>query len=177
MTALEAALRVLAISEGGYSDDPDDRGGRTNLGVTWETLANARHKLPSLDLPIDIAEITRDQAEAIYREVYWRPIQGDDLPPAVAICLLDHAVNVGPHRAVTVLQRALGVGVDGIVGPVTIAAAGKAGTEGLLRFCAEREAHYAGIVATRPSQRKYIRGWRIRTFRALLAAAPFLEAA
>jgi len=108
--------------------------------------------------------------------MYWTPIQGDKLPPALAVVVFDHAVNAGPPKATRLLQAALGASVDGVMGRQTLAAARLAGNEGVLRFCAERMAHYAGLAQRRPANRRFLRGWRIRAFRALRAAARHMEA-
>ena len=58
----------------------------------------------------------------IYKTGFWDRIQGDKLHDAVAFQLFDAAVNHGIGNAVRMMQRALGVADDGIVGNVTLSA-------------------------------------------------------
>lgn len=122
---MAAALfsRALALTlsfEGGYSDHPLDPGGATNLGVTRRTLAAV------LERPVTKAEVralTRADVEPIYRARYWNAVAGDRLPAGLDMAVFDLAVNSGPGRAARLLQEVLGVGRDGLIGPVTLAAA------------------------------------------------------
>ena len=89
--------------EGGYSNHPADRGGATRWGVT-EAVARA-HGFRG-----DMRAFPRDDAERIYKHVYWlRP--GFDriaaLAPEIAAELFDTGVNMGPAVEVAFLQRAL----------------------------------------------------------------------
>jgi lysozyme family protein len=54
--------------------------------------------------------------------MYWDRIKGDDLPVGVDYCLFDLAVNSGVGRAGKLLQMALDVPADGIIGPITLRA-------------------------------------------------------
>lgn len=70
----------------------------------------------------DIQLITRAHAELLFRQDYWDPCRCDELPPGLAIAVADAAYNQGPRTAGALLQRALGVTQDGIVGDKTIRA-------------------------------------------------------
>jgi lysozyme family protein len=50
----------------------------------------------------------------------WDAAHCDELPQGVAFILFDAIVNQGPSAAVRMLQMALGVKSDGVVGPQTI---------------------------------------------------------
>lgn len=126
--------RVLS-HEGGYVNDPRDPGGETNFGI-------AKRSYPS----VDIKGLTRDAAIAIYRRDFWSRVQGDKLPRAFAFQALDAAVNHGIGNAVRWMQRAAGVADDGIIGPLTLAAVGRADPADLvLKFNAERLRFYAKL--------------------------------
>lgn len=103
---------VIDQLEGSYANDPSDPGGETVYGI-------ARTKHPAL-APWPP---TREQAVSIYCHEYWEPINGDQLPPAVAVVVYDAAVNEGVGFAKRLLQRALRVNVDGVIGSVTVGAA------------------------------------------------------
>mgnify|MGYP001598745968 CR=1 FL=1 len=151
MTAFERAITSLLREEGGYVNDPRDPGGETNFGIS-------RRSYPDLDL----RALTEQEAVAIYRRDFWTPIRGEALPPALAIGLLDAAVNQGPVPAVLDLQRALDVPADGILGPLTLAAAARADAADILtRFFGRRALRYA--LARQVSL--FGLGWFTRCFR------------
>lgn len=118
-TTFERALALVLTHEGGWSDDPADPGGATNLGVTIGTLSLW------LGRPATRAEVralTPATVAPLYRRRFWDAIQGDALPAGLDVALFDFAVNSGPKRAVIGLQRVLGIADDGRLGPVTLAA-------------------------------------------------------
>lgn len=111
MNAFDIAFGVTVDFEGALSNDPGDSGGITKYGISHASYPT-----------IDIGALTLDQAKAIYRRDYWRPIGGDSLPLVVACVVFDAAVNNGVASACRWLQIAVGVVPDGIVGPQTLAA-------------------------------------------------------
>lgn len=117
----DAALALVLAHEGGYVNDPQDPGGATNRGITQGTydLWRVDKSLPVRSVKL----ITPAEVMAIYKRRYWDAVCGDQLPAGLDYCLFDFAVNSGPRRAVTYLQRILGVPDDGKVGPVTLDAA------------------------------------------------------
>lgn len=135
--------------EGGYVDHPSDPGGRTKFGISQRAY-------PS----INIAALTLDQARAIYHRDYWRAASCDSMPERVGIELFDAAVNHGVRPAVRMMQRALGVADDGVVGPVTISAAQSvADVSGLLmRF----HGHRLRLLADLSTWPAFGRGWALR---------------
>lgn len=139
-----ACLAEVLKWEGGFSDDPFDPGGPTNkgitigvyagfvgaLGVALEIGANGRVK--ALDqwayyqLVDELRTIPDDLVAEIYHRNYWLPVTGDELPVGIDLAVFDFAVNSGPPRAIRHLQKVLGVGIDGHMGAITLAAAHRA---------------------------------------------------
>lgn len=154
--SFDTALQFVLGFEGGYSNHPRDPGGSTNLGVTQATLDAHRRVHPDWNLPADVRNLTKAQAARIYRVSYWEPVRGDDLPPAVALLVFDSAVNQGVSRASRLLQEALGVQMDGKVGPVTVKAARDASQMTLIREIAVGRA--LAYVAT-GNMATFGRGW------------------
>jgi lysozyme family protein len=71
-------------------------------------------------------------AEGVYRDTYWNRFQGDNiLDDGVASCLLSFAINDGTSREVRMLQKGLGLTVDGAFGPQTLAATNAAAPQPL----------------------------------------------
>jgi len=132
--------------EGGLVDDPRDPGGRTNMGVTQRRLDSARISHPDLGLPHKVDDLTRDQVVTIYRVCEWAWIQGSRLPSPLALLMFDSAINQGATKAVEFLQSALRVKRDGVLGPITIAAARNADIKALcLEYASQRGLHYATL--------------------------------
>jgi lysozyme family protein len=94
----QACVAFVRKQEGGNTDTPGDRGGRTGRGGITHTTYDAYrdHKeLPRRDVwLISDAEIAE-----IYSMGYWQPIRGDELVPGVDLCIFDYAVNSGPAKA------------------------------------------------------------------------------
>ncbi|KMW72431.1 hypothetical protein TI10_15180 [Photorhabdus luminescens subsp. luminescens] len=60
--------------EGGYVNDPDDSGGETNMGITFNTWkAYAMSDLGIEPSSENLKHLTKDQAEIIYYNHYWEP--------------------------------------------------------------------------------------------------------
>ena len=163
----DTALKFVLAREGGKVDDPHDRGGRTNQGVTQKVYDAYReaHDLP----PGDVWDILPAEVAAIYRAGYWDAVRGDDLcaaSPEIALAVFDCAVNSGPGRAIRHLQTALGVTADGGFGPKTLEALHLAAAQGypriLSRMLAARDVFYRRIVTGDPSQARFLKGWLAR---------------
>lgn len=111
------ALEHLLRSEGGYSDHPQDPGGRTNLGVTQAVWEDWIDRSVSED---EMKALTPAKVAPLYRELYWDRIKGDKLPAGVDYCVFDAAVNSGVSRAAKWLQTTVGAVADGAIGEQTL---------------------------------------------------------
>lgn len=146
----KAFEHVIGV-EGGYVNDPRDPGGETIYGITRR------------DHPVawEAGTPTLEQAKAIYKSHYWNPVKADELPWPLALFVFDAAVNQGAGTAVKLLQKALGVAQDGILGQQTLAAVKKANASELCGlYLADRALRYTG---TRNFD-VYGRGWFKRMF-------------
>lgn len=175
MSRFEECFKQVLNVEGGYSDHPDDKGGKTNYGITEGTL-NAAYKA-GLVMHNDIKKLTVDEAKTIYRANYWDKCSCDNLPKPLDLCIFDTAVNCGTGTSAKLLQKTINyvvgtniLGIDGIIGPMTIGA-----TEGWLsrykdsctfplvflcdRFLDKRIEYYSNIVVNNSSQLVFLRGW------------------
>ena len=114
---LQKSMDIMMKLEGGKSDLKSDRGGRTNLGVTQREFDKFREKqgLPKKD----VFNITKQEAQQIYKLGYWDVIKGDELPLNVAHALFSYALTDGPQDSVRFIQKMLGVEVTGFMGPKT----------------------------------------------------------
>lgn len=161
MIRFNECLRRVLKHEGGYVNDPLDSGGRTNLGVTqrvWEEFVG--HPVSEADM----RALTPEKVGKLYKQRYWDRVQADKLPKGVDYVVFDFAVNAGVGRAVKMLQSAVGSNPDGVIGPRTLASVNAMGAKELVnKYSDERIDFYNGIVARRPDQARFIRGWLNRT--------------
>ncbi|MCU7841927.1 MAG: N-acetylmuramidase [Candidatus Thiodiazotropha sp. (ex Troendleina suluensis)] len=139
--------------EGGFSDDPDDRGGRTNHGVSQKSYPD-----------LDIRNLSLEHTRSIFQKDYWESPQCDELPGNWGFALFDAAVNHGQKLAVVIMQQALRVKADGINGPITQAAARAADDTAIAHFFARRARFYFDITIADSTQAKYLNGWMNRLF-------------
>lgn len=126
MADFDPAMTYLASLEGGYVNDPDDRGGATKYGIS---LNFYKQNIDRYADDQDIQALTREDAENIYHEWFWHPsgVEALDSQP-VANRVFALAVHAGLRPAVRVLQRAINrsgykLDVDGVLGPKTANAA------------------------------------------------------
>lgn len=164
-TDWDKAISFVLDAEGGYSLDPNDLGGETNMGISHRRYPDE-----------DIKGMTKDRAMFLYKRDFWEACRCDELPSSLAIAVFDASVNQGEGAAKRMLQIALGgLEVDGIIGDKTIAAAFKSGRAALRRFMAQRMARYMRIVMKNPSQDAFTLNWSNRLMR-LAELVFFMEA-
>lgn len=148
MTAFDRAFEIVIGHEGDLSDDPRDPGGLTRYGIS-------KRAHPT----VDVRNLTLAQAKQIYLERYWLPLHADAMPEAVAVQVFDAAVNHGLKPAVKMMQRALQVPDDGVIGPVTLRAMTTVeDARFVARFAAERLTFYTDLAGWDV----YGRGWTRR---------------
>ena len=128
LETFDEIIEVVLEHEGGYVDDPDDRGGATNWGVTQAVYENfVGYKCDKEE----IKNMDEETAKEIYHEKFWKPSRADKLPAEVRETYFDMVVNHGQGGAVKILQQACNnkrkpenyIDVDGGIGPNTIRAA------------------------------------------------------
>ena len=168
-TTFEEIIEVVLAHEGGFVDDPDDKGGATNWGVTqavWEDFLEDEFTSE------DVKGFTREQAIELYKEEFWIPSQSEKLPEEIREVYFDMCVNHGQRNAVKILQSAVNakggdITVDGGIGPNTIKASSALK---LWELQVERSGFYWNLVfvgsfyGKRNNQAKFIRGWIRRCF-------------
>jgi lysozyme family protein len=155
-TNWDACFNHLIKHEGGYVNHPSDPGGRTNLGITqavWENWVNRKVTEE------EMKALTKDMVKPLYKDLYWARVKGDKLPSGVDYCVFDAAVNSGVRRAAQWLQSALGVAVDGSIGPQTLAIASVTSPATIItNFSAQRLKFLQGL-STWPT---FGKGWERR---------------
>jgi lysozyme family protein len=180
-----AAFRRMELIEGGFVNDPVDRGGATKYGISLRFLVSeGRLDLDEdgiadfdldMDGDIDVADIkalTPGDARYLYHRCFWTRLDCDMRPAPLGEAMFDQGVNGGLVAARKLLQQAInrvstaGLVVDGAIGPLSLVALDRVlyrsntGMPGLIaayRACAADR--YRGIVARAPSQARFLNGW------------------
>lgn len=162
MSVFDSAFRAVIGVEGGFTANPLDPGNWTGGRCRTGQCNGTKYGISAAAYPaLDIASLTLSDAQQIYRRDYWDKTAGDDLPPALAFLVFDASVNSGPDRAARWLQTSLKVAVDGVIGPLTIAAAHQSSGKGaalLAEFQAQRLLFLSGL----PTWRTFGLGWTRR---------------
>lgn len=162
---LDQIIDATIKAEGGYVNDPADRGGATKYGIT-QAVARANGYMGDMrDLPLDTAR-------EIYKREYAVKPGFADFPSQVAAELFDTGVNMGTAKATEFLQRAVnaldgaGIAVDGKMGPATRGAVnaylqsrGNAVDILCKTLNCLQGVRYVEIVEKNPTQRRFINGW------------------
>lgn len=125
--------------EGGYANDPRDTGGETNWGITKRTARENGYLG-------DMRQMKRVQAFEIYKQAFWQCYQCERFPSALAFQFFDACVNHGAGNAARMLQRAVGVLDDGVIGKLTLQAVeNQSLNDTLMRLVAERLKFYTRL--------------------------------
>ena len=152
--------------EGGFVNDPDDLGGATNMGVTigaWKSCGYDKDGDGDIDVD-DLHLLTReDVVNRVLKPHYWDRWKADDIKSqSVANILVDWVWASGAH-GIKIPQRLLGVSVDGIVGPKTLAAVNARNPRELFDMIKiARFDFIEDICRKRPANNKFKRGWMNR---------------
>lgn len=169
--------------EGGYVNNPKDRGGATIWGVTEQVARAYGYKG-------DMRAMSRALAVEIYNKRYVIEPGFDKIvtiSPTIGEELIGIGINMGQTIAGRFLQRALNlfnreaawwpdIGVDGVCGPMTRQSLGsyfqRRGSTGeglqvlLWTIRAFRTGRYADITEARPANEEFFYGWVARQVRA-----------
>lgn len=92
----EICQEITAKWEGGWSDHPNDPGGKTMYGVTEARWHEYQKKMGIKLTPV--RSITKAQALAFYRSEFWNACGAPKLFPGVDLAVHDASVNSGVSR-------------------------------------------------------------------------------
>lgn len=185
MANFTAAFNLTSAHEGGYVDDPTDRGGETYRGISrvhhpswsgWGKIDALRGKR-GFPATLDDDRSLQNSVRSFYKRKYWDRFLGDQVPDQqVANELYDTGVNMGVRRAVRLLQNALNLlnrnqrdyqdlVVDGWLGQGTLKVLkqylrlDRTPAALLKTLNIQQGARYIEIMENDPTQEKYARGW------------------
>jgi lysozyme family protein len=162
--AFKEGLAIVLRYEGGYVNNPADKGCATNKGITQAVYDAYRKGRGQLLQSVKV--ISDFEVENIYLSSYWSPVceSLSFYDKNLSIVHFDSSVNCGTKQAGKFLQRALGVNVDGIVGNGTLAAVKSTKFYNILckKYLEFRLMFYTTIVANNPTQKIFLKGWSNR---------------
>ncbi|MBR5892474.1 MAG: hypothetical protein IKZ37_02390 [Bacteroidaceae bacterium] len=158
-----STIPLILKYEGGFTDNPNDRGGKTNMGVTQGFLDTYKERAGvNVD---DVIHLKKEDAIELYR-TEWNIYGFGKLDNSNVMKLVyDFSVNSGPQVAIKYLQRILNrrgknLAVDGYIGENTNRAVNSVDEKSLVREIQKARAeHCDRIVDQDPKQSKFIRGW------------------
>lgn len=140
---------VGSVSNGGYTHDPLDPGGETKWGIAKRSHPN-----------VDVKNLTLEEASKIYHDEYWIPMHLDKINnELLKLHLFDMGVNAGIKTAVRLLQIALSITSDGLIGPHTETKTNEFEGDIVTLYKQARIDYYNKIVKTTPTSIKFLHGW------------------
>lgn len=167
----DSAFVFCAQNEGGFDNISDDKGGPTNIGLTYDDMR-------AVGLPqtlVQIQSLTWATAKPIYEAVYWKPLLLDQVTSqSTSTAMLDICLLNGKHGGVRVAQLAAdncnvkGLTIDGAMGPGTLSALNQVDSADFIKAVVWLlKARYLAIVAKDSTQQKFLAGWNARADRLL----------
>ena len=117
MASFTRAFAKTVAAEGGYVNNPNDKGGETYMGITrknhsklkmWATIDKLKTTLTKRELNAALKKDGDVQAEVriVYKTNYWDPLKLDDInSQPVANQFFDVSVNCGLKAAIKMMQR------------------------------------------------------------------------
>jgi lysozyme family protein len=150
MSQFEPAVEITLKREGGFVDNPDDKGGPTNMGITQE------------DMPgVNLKTLTVQQATFYYEDHFWSPVL--ELIQSQNVCnkIFDMGVVFGRETATRLAQVVLGLPAPyGVFGPETMSALNAHDPAAFLSAYKSRlEVHARWILTQDPTQEQFVNGW------------------
>ncbi|WP_426165114.1 glycoside hydrolase family 108 protein [Pseudoduganella sp. R-34] len=172
MADFQKFLPTLLSLEGGFSNDPHDPGGVTNMGITFPIYKQHALRLLGVQPTLDgLKSLTAEQAGKIYKVEYWDRMFGDEISfEPLANIMFDFYVNAG-HHAFQLLQQVL----NAAGGQFDLRAPLRSQTVEALRhhdiievytaYKDGRKAYYRALAHEHPVLRRYLKGWLHRVDR------------
>lgn len=151
----------IILKEGGFTNNPVDKGGPTNMGITIPTLSRWRGMACTVE---DIRSLSKSEASDIYYELYIKRPKLDKIPdPHLQAQLVDFGVNSGPMLAITKLQQLIGAEDDGVLGGETLSKLALKDPRVVNNLLMAERIRMLGRIVTRSkSQIAFLDGWLTR---------------
>ena len=158
-------IPIIKRWEGGYSDNPNDRGGATNSGVTLAVYQSVYGKSKTKN---DLKKMTSDQWNYIFTKLDWNKWKADEIKNQSIANILVDWVWMSGYGTIKKIQSLFGLTADGIVGNKTLSYINSNNQEEIFKkIWNRRKSFYESLVKNNPSQKVFIKGWmnRLNTFK------------
>lgn len=158
MDRFKKFLDYIFEVEGGYTDDENDRGGKTTWGITEEEAREFGYTG-------DMRNLTKDFAKNIYLKKYYLGNKLDKVKnDKVALSIFDWAVNSGGKgiKKAQIVANKFGANliIDGIIGKKTLEAINAIDPAAFLKEYHEMQrTFYKNLAARDSSQEGFLKGW------------------
>jgi lysozyme family protein len=155
----DVALPLILVFEGSaFTNHKNDRGGATRYGIIQTVYGTYRTNKGLITQ--SVKDITLQEVQDIYYVGYWVSAKCQDMPGKLSIAVFDTTVNSGKGRSIKILQQAIGVAVDGIIGQETLQKLKSLDDTAVAnRYIDTRENFYHAIVDHDPTQSVFLKGW------------------
>ena len=141
--------------EGGYCNNPNDKGGETKWGVTHTTY-NSIYKG-------SVKNMTEEQWDFIFTTLYWDKCNADSIDNQnVANIIVDWCWHSGVAKVKKKIQRLFGLVDDGVFGDKTLKVLNTNTKSVFNTIWNARAKFFCDIVANNPSQKVFYNGWMNR---------------
>ena len=158
-------IPIIKRWEGGYSDNPNDRGGATNSGVTLAVYQSVYGKNKTKN---DLKKMTDEQWDYIFTKLFWNKWKADEIKNQSIANILVDWVWMSGYGTIKKIQSLFGLTADGIVGNKTILYINSHDQEEVFnKIWNRRKSFYESLVKNNPSQKVFLKGWmnRLNTFK------------
>lgn len=166
----------------GYANDPDDSGGETWNGISrrnwpgwkgWDIVDRIKKEVGigrhALNDALNKSEELEILVEQFYRKVFWMPKYNEIEDQKIATYIFDKSVNMGWVAIHKIVQRCIGVIVDGIVGQKTVDAINRKNPIALLHNIRDGVInHYEDIIKAHPEKKVFRKTWLARANRGVV---------
>lgn len=125
MNNFDDAFNKVVKAEGGYVNDPDDKGGETYLGISrkahstskmWEIIDKIKKANSAANTNSKLTKLLKQNTEldniakSIYKSKYWDKLRCDEFNnKELAFQIFDMGVNAGVSTAIKLLCNINGV--------------------------------------------------------------------
>ena len=187
----DAIMKRCVNTEAGYVNNPNDRGGETNHGVTAATASDFAADLKAkFGWDGTMRNLSQEMALYVFQKGWWERLACDDLlkiSPLLADRVFDFGINAGRGASALALQQSvnslnrqakdypdvtedskLSAGGETIRAiQALVAKRGTAGLGSLLTLVIGENSHYyVSISRSKPQNEEFMNGWSTRVHEA-----------
>lgn len=181
MADFKIAYQETMKVEGGYANNPKDRGGETWKGIArnfhpnwpgWSIVDSFKNmSRTNFEKALEGSQTLQRLVLEFFKQEFWNTMKLDEFTDqSIANEMFDTGVNMAPHYAVEFLQKAVNatsdviLTIDGKMGPVTVGAINvhKKPKQVLKLLNCQQGTRYMDISMYNPTQKTFMASWLSR---------------